>query len=554
MLKAVELANFKAFGQRTRIELAPITLIFGQNSAGKSSILQSLNLLKQTRESRESGAPLLPRAEGGITDLGSFQELLFDHDLSRILSIGLHVDTRGDRRFPSPWMRQWLGMEPPDSVGLTLNFQRPTPEAEVELAGFDIAWPDLDEPLASFSPRSLSREEQRQVHRYYWQPSRGRQRVQQRKPRGAECKALSADRRLWTPIYPEWVKRRGEITRALQSMEKDMASTGGPFQVAAELEDAAEAQGESQRWQGRIQAAMAFYAEPFSFDKFVERITLGSRSSVVALDGFLPTPLSPLGQRALPEFVALEYRRIRERKSIPILNISTAAPLVGRLVEDALEVLFPMGPFRRPPERWYIFTGTSPEDVGYRGDLLPDLLFRRSDLVKAANEWLERLGIGYALRVRPIGQSVSDLFEVRLVDRMRSSGIDVALSDVGFGISQILPFLVQSLASSGQIISIEQPEVHIHPKLQADLGDLLAATIGKPYGHQFLIETHSEHLILRLQRLVREGQLKPDQISVIFVSRGAEGSHARRLRLDDRGRFLDEWPGGFFGERLRELR
>ncbi len=76
MLKAIELENFKAFGERCRIELAPITLISGENSAGKSSILQALNLLKQTRESRDHGALLMPRTEGGIVELGGFQELL----------------------------------------------------------------------------------------------------------------------------------------------------------------------------------------------------------------------------------------------------------------------------------------------------------------------------------------------------------------------------------------------------------------------------------------------------------------------------------------------
>ena len=65
--------------------------IFGQNSSGKSSILQSLNLLKQTRESRDVEALLLPRTENGIADLGSFQEMLFDHDLKRTLTIRLDV-------------------------------------------------------------------------------------------------------------------------------------------------------------------------------------------------------------------------------------------------------------------------------------------------------------------------------------------------------------------------------------------------------------------------------------------------------------------------------
>src|SRR3954447_18836933 len=98
MLRSIQLENFKAFGQRTLIPLAPITLIFGQNSAGKSSILQSLNLLKQTRESRDVEALLLPRTENGFADLGGFQELLFDHDLNRTLSIGLDMTLNDDRR------------------------------------------------------------------------------------------------------------------------------------------------------------------------------------------------------------------------------------------------------------------------------------------------------------------------------------------------------------------------------------------------------------------------------------------------------------------------
>ena len=206
----------------------------------------------------------------------------------------------------------------------------------------------------------------------------------------------------------------------------------------------------------------------------------------------------------------------------------------------------------------YIFTGTTPQDVGYQGHLLPDLLYRQRDLTTHTNEWLRKLDIGYEIKIRHLGDRSgdrsSDLFELRLLDTRRKSQVEVGLSDVGFGISQILPLIVQSLAASDQIISIEQPEVHIHPCLQADLGDLLIEAIQESRRNQFIIETHSEHLALRLQRRVREKKLSPQDISIVFVSRGPNGATVQPLRLDEDGDFMDEFPGGFFPERLRELR
>ncbi len=548
-LRSVELSNFKAFGDTTRFELAPITLIFGENSAGKSSILQSLSLMKQTRESREAGAPLLPRVEGGITDLGSFQEMLFDHDLSRTLSIGLQVDTTDGALHPSATHR-WFGGLSPESIGLSIRFHRSGPQDEVEVPDLDVNCSMLNEPLASFALRGLNSRERKFVDEFYWHPSRGRHRAQQRKLRAAVCTRLSDSPDMWTDVYSAWVKNTDAIRSALEDIEKDAVKGAGPFVMRADRDDSSDARKERENWHRRVRQALSFYSSKFSVVEFVKRMTTEAHSTVLAMDGFIPVQLPYTA--AAPEFVALKYRITRDTHKLPILDISDIAPFVGHVLDDVLESLFPMGPFRRPPERWYIFTGTSPEDVGYRGDSLPDLLFRRPDLIDVANNWLERLGIGYGLSVRPIAAE-SDLFEVRLVDRRRSREVDVALSDVGFGISQILPFIVQTLASRDQIISIEQPEVHIHPRLQADLGDLLTTAIQGPYRHQFLVETHSEHLILRLQKAVRDRRLRPHEISVLFISRESRGSRARRLRLDEDGTFMDEWPGGFFAERLREL-
>ncbi len=550
MIKAIELENFKAFGERTRIECAPITLFFGQNSAGKTSILQALSLLKQTREAREFGAPLLPR--GDIVDLGSFQELLFDHNLNRELRIGVVVSTESTIEFPLYMKGDFPAL--PDSVGLTIAFRRPTPAAEVEISSFEVSWGGLAEPLVIFEPKELSSGEQREGIYIGSRLRRRRSReiTQRSKLRGARCVRISKDRQLWEPCYLTWLENRREVCRRLRDLQKDVDAGELEYTFTDQPPDPRKLKARSDE----VKKALSFYSSQFSLSQFINRLTRGKARQAVAMEGFLPRRLRTLGRWYLPEMLAVsEYGRHGSRDTdLPSIDIPHIAFAAGIAVEEVLDALFPMGPFRRPPERWYIFPGTSPEDVGYGGDRLPDLLFRNAALVDRANEWIKHLELGYELCVRPIGEKSSDLFEVRFIDKARSSPVDVGLTDVGFGISQILPFLVQCFAAERQVISIEQPEVHIHPKLQADLGDLLAMTIREPHQHQFLIETHSEHLILRLQKLIRHGKLTPEDVSIIFVSRGPNGSRAQRLRLDEDGDFADDWPGGFFAERLRELR
>jgi predicted ATPase len=141
----------------------------------------------------------------------------------------------------------------------------------------------------------------------------------------------------------------------------------------------------------------------------------------------------------------------------------------------------------------------------------------------------------------------------------------VSHRDVGIGVSQVLPVLVHAYANENKIIAIEQPEIHLHPALQADLGDLfIESALGKRQ-NTFLLETHSEHLMLRIMRRVREStekkadypkdlpKITPDDISIIFVEPTPKGSVARVLRMDVRGRLIDPWPGGFFEESFNEI-
>ena len=101
----------------------------------------------------------------------------------------------------------------------------------------------------------------------------------------------------------------------------------------------------------------------------------------------------------------------------------------------------------------------------------------------------------------------------------------------------------------GSLICVEQPEIHLHPKLQAELADYFIETRKQ---NQWVIETHSESLMLRIQKRMREGKITPSDISILYVLPDEVGSNILKIDLDENGNFIDEWPNGFFEERLNE--
>ena len=138
----------------------------------------------------------------------------------------------------------------------------------------------------------------------------------------------------------------------------------------------------------------------------------------------------------------------------------------------------------------------------------------------------------------------------------------ISPSNMGIGFSQMMPLVASAFGSENNLIAIEQPELHIHPALQTELADLFIQS-AKERGNRFLIETHSEHLILRVMKRIRqtfedklpEGKprITPDEVCVLYVEPGENGSVVREMPLNERGELVKGWPGGFFEEALNEM-
>ncbi|WP_148294086.1 DUF3696 domain-containing protein [Azospirillum sp. B4] len=539
MLSEISIENFKAFGAKSHIPLAPITLIYGPNSSGKSSIIQSILLLKQTIESRNSGQILLPRLENGIVDLGSFQEMVFDHNLENTMSI---------RVAPKPYMSNKL-FEKIGAFSLEFSFRRRTQKEEISIARISI-WSNSTRSYVAHYEVSPEKPNSSKIF-----SMRAGAVVNSNITHCAICTYLTTEPRFWHDSFEYVRKNKKNILSHLEMMLKDIERKGPHFRKLFIFGRPDKANNSEKYWSDLINKFIDMIKTEFSIEEWAIFSAQIFKKSPIYLSGLLPSggdPSFDVYDTLIQFDTEKRQSSILDISNIIFPNPSTIAISGAIDLSQRISEVFPLGPFRKAPARYYVFTGTSPTDVGYSGKAMPDLLLRNPKLLKRVNHWLDKLEVGYQLRVKKLGKD-KDLFEMRLIDTIRGNKVDIGLTDVGYGISQILPFVVQSFARNNHIIAIEQPEVHIHPRLQADIGDMILESSRLPIGNQFIIETHSEHLILRMLRLIRDGRLKPNMLSVLFVERTKEGSKVKPIRIAEDGGLIDEWPGGFFPERLREI-
>ncbi len=234
---------------------------------------------------------------------------------------------------------------------------------------------------------------------------------------------------------------------------------------------------------------------------------------------------------------------------------------LGLRLRQAVGSVAYLGPLRERPERSYMWNRQNPGDLGSRGERAVHALLASANsrtkrkegqeggkgwLVEKVSDWLCRMGVADALVLERQGRS--RYFEVIIEGEGRRANI----MDVGFGVSQVLPMLVLAyFVPRGATILAEQPEIHLHPRAQVGLAELMVE-VARERDVQFLVETHSEYLFRRLQFLIADGKLRTEQCRLYFVDRNDDGSaELRKLEVDEFGR-VAKWPKYFFGDSIGE--
>lgn len=443
MITQLSAKNFKSWSETGTVRLAPITGLFGSNSSGKTSLIQLLLMLKQTAESPDRSQVLNLGDERNLVELGTFQEVIYLHDLKNKFSVDI------DWSLPEP-----LKFEDPAHKGALL-FQGSTMGFSSVVSWAEGTTKDLGRPFV-----------EKMSYRFA----------------GAEFGMQRTG------------SKRGEY---------DLVNTHPSFSFV--------------RVKGRVWK--------------------------------LPPPSKFYG---FPDQVRAYYQ-----------NASFLSDFELQ-IEQLLTRVFYLGPLRDYPKRQYQWAGAQPADMGRRGERVVEALLasrelgvtfsrgqgvRRQTLEERVAWWLKELGLISSFEVRPITEG-GKLFQVWV--RRSPKSAEVLITDVGFGVSQILPVITLCYyAPEGSTIVLEQPEIHLHPRVQAGLADVFVEVV-KQRKIQIVLESHSEHLLRRLQVRMAEERIAKQDAALYFCSTKNGQSVLTELELDIFGN-IQNWPDDFFGDEMGEI-
>ncbi|MCB9139699.1 MAG: AAA family ATPase [Caldilineaceae bacterium] len=515
---AFRLQNFMGFEDTDWIDLSNINLLFGNNSAGKSAIIRALLLLQQSiatwrptdingRQERRQDSLVFSEPNGH--DLGSFREVIRDHDTNRAMKFSFrHQFSLAENREIHRYFDGFL--------------------ATLQLLG--IVASDLDPDAYQF----------------------------------------------------ETVMLDTELSYRLQSIgdQKQIALSAFGLYRSTDNWDILEAELDESSGEWRFESSTFGIHDPSFAWPSLRFVTRSSFFPLLdAPEGGLPQPRRAdygLGANFSAYVYEIRDNPVTVDASSELLKetgdtLTAFQTLLNFTLRDDIHrfVAFSyLGPVRPEPQR-YIRAIQRPAIVSNPSleDVLRLWLDAKADVILGErlaqfNDWLEK-AFGLHFYFRPVDRH-NQVFEFIVKD---STGLESNLADVGFGISQLLPILIHAACGDEMnLLIIEQPELHLHPSGQADLADMLIKA-SCDNAMKFFIETHSEHLLLRIRRRIAENTagisddvnlnccLSDESIAVYFVYLDKNRqSICKSVKIDSFGKMsgVSEFRG-FFSDDLREL-
>lgn len=280
--------------------------------------------------------------------------------------------------------------------------------------------------------------------------------------------------------------------------------------------------------------------------RFTAASQLFSRFGGKSSNTFLATIRTVQGRTAMVHFKkqpkgGLDVEWVGGNGSLPSLSVD--------LVRNQLSAIIHVPALRGNPERTYKTTAVGDKFAGtfepYVASIIHHWQATKDIRRKQLGVALQKLELNWHIQASRVDDTRVELSVARLKQKTAGGERDlVSIADVGFGISQCLPVLVALLtAKPGQLVYIEEPEIHLHPRAQVALAQILADVANR--GVRVVIETHSSLLLLGVQALVAEGALSPDLVALHWFSLTKDGAtQVRSADLDETGAF-GEWPEDF---------
>jgi hypothetical protein len=576
MITGLAIENFKGIRERVKLGFRPITLFFGPNSAGKSTILHALHYAREIFERHNLDADQTI-AGGKYIDLGGFKRLLHRDDdgptpIARsTITLRIDVDvSRNDLKSFYPDIDRLIAQTVADidryrddiranfeDIRELLDYEFHSLFNDIKTAAVElvIGWSNpLDRPFVT-------------TNTIYFDDAPFMQLVANPALRGVEARFSFREPE---PQNPDHMIDVSTLTHRSLKRVSDLPRTERQQELANDD-------------MSLLEILLSRCGEMLSF-RGPNQIDLDSLVDALpplddALD-FSPSMISPTGDPEHDTRHAFEINLATEL--VRALSQYVVGPC--QLVRDQLQHFRYLGPLRETPPRNYAPPRFADPARWASGLGAWDTLYAGSDeLIEAVGNWLgdeDKLDSGCSLERRtsvtfdyghPLirkliaGRTFDDLEHDWSLDVSQAqsasrvvvvanSGVELHPHEVGIGISQVVPVIVTALDDGERMLAIEQPELHIHPRLQAEIADLFVEAIAKNK-HRFIIETHSEHLILRLLRRIRETevgkapaerQLRTDDLAIYYLKHENGTTRERSIDVDVNGQFIQPWPDDFF--------